>query len=350
MAAADVKESVDDDQRRLCEEFAAVTGTDTSLAEYYLREKNWQIEEALNVYFDGGDPTPQIDLDSHSMSPSGSSGNSSPDLVVTYDSGAPADSNLGNQTCSLMLKLLTWNIDGLDNKNITERTKTVCSIIKRESPDVVYLQEVIVETFAYIETMCSPTYIAIPANSEQYFTTILLRKSRISLLAHKIIEFPTTKMYRNLLTVKARFRDIDLLLMTSHMESMKNHSHERKTQLTTVLKHMSEADAATAVIFGGDTNLRDYEITQIGGLPDSIGDVWQMCGSPEDAQFSWDITKNDNLDMPFKPKCRFDRLFLRQGCSSKLLPQMFMFVGTERLPCGRFASDHWGILCEFKIV
>ncbi|XP_077990781.1 tyrosyl-DNA phosphodiesterase 2-like [Glandiceps talaboti] len=375
MATAASSECINSDQRRLCEEFAAITGTDVSLGEYYLREKDWQLEAAVNFYFDGSDPAEggshgnsydEGDLDHASMSPSGSgsSRSTSPDLVVTYESGVAVDYALVGNGCEstevetpgmdpTILTLLTWNIDGLDERNITERTKAVCATIKSHLPDIVYLQEVIPETFAYIETLCSPTYVAIPGNSLGYFTTVLLKKSRIVLLDHSIEPFTSSQMMRNFLTVKARFSTHNLVLMTSHLESTKEHGTERKRQLGKVLKEMSEANPRSTVIFGGDTNLRDKEISDIGGLPGDINDVWQMCGSPPDAQYSWDISKNDNLDWRFKnkPKCRFDRLFMRQSSESpKLHPQNFRFVGTERLAsCGRFPSDHWGILCEFKV-
>ena len=49
------------------------------------------------------------------------------------------------------LAMISWNIDGLAEKNLKKRTKAVCKIIEMEKADVVFLQEVIPETFSYIE-------------------------------------------------------------------------------------------------------------------------------------------------------------------------------------------------------
>lgn len=56
------------------------------------------------------------------------------------------------------------------------------------------------------------------------------------------------------------FRGQKLLLMTSHFESCKANSAERMMQLRLVMKRMSEAPDDETVLFGGDTNLRDYEV------------------------------------------------------------------------------------------
>jgi hypothetical protein len=49
--------------------------------------------------------------------------------------------------------------------------------------------------------------------------------------------------------------------MTSHLESTREHSAERIRQLKTVLGKMQEAPDSTTVIFAGDTNLRDQEVS-----------------------------------------------------------------------------------------
>lgn len=53
----------------------------------------------------------------------------------------------------------------------------------------------------------------------------------------------------------------ELYLMTSHLESTRGHAEERARQFKTVLQKMQEAPAAATVIFAGDTNLRDHEVS-----------------------------------------------------------------------------------------
>ena len=55
-------------------------------------------------------------------------------------------------------------------------------------------------------------------------------------------------------------KGVPVQLMTSHLESTKEHSEERMNQLKTCFKQMTEAEKNMAVIFGGDLNLRDKEV------------------------------------------------------------------------------------------
>jgi tyrosyl-DNA phosphodiesterase 2 len=49
--------------------------------------------------------------------------------------------------------------------------------------------------------------------------------------------------------------------MTSHLESTKGHAKERMSQFKMVLKKMQDAPESATVIFAGDTNLRDQEVS-----------------------------------------------------------------------------------------
>lgn len=65
----------------------------------------------------------------------------------------------------------------------------------------------------------------------------------------------------------------ELCLMTSHLESTRDHSKERMKQLQIVLNKMQEESESTTVIFGGDTNLRDSEVNS-NKQPDYFGKVF----------------------------------------------------------------------------
>lgn len=187
-----------------------------------------------------------------------------------------------------------------------------------------------------------------------YFNIMLLKMSSIKTTSDlQCTHFQSSKMGRHLLCQPVIFKNKTLVtLMTSHLESTVQCKVERKRQLEQVLACMTEQPPETTVIFGGDTNLRDKEVSAFGGLPNGIVDAWEESGRPADAQYTWDIRLNDNLDWsyPNKPRIRFDRLFVRsaQGANA-LKANKFMLVGLERLPgCRRFPSDHWGIWCEFS--
>ena len=46
--------------------------------------------------------------------------------------------------------------------------------------------------------------------------------------------------------------------------------------------------------FGGGLNLCDKEVKSV-GIPDGIVDVWEVCGSLREHQYTWDIETNNNL-------------------------------------------------------
>ena len=187
-----------------------------------------------------------------------------------------------------------------------------------------------------------------------YFNIILLKNSSIKTADDlQCVHFQSTKMGRHLLCQPVRFKDkAEVVLMTSHLESTAQCKVERKRQLEQILTRITEQAPQATVVFGGDTNLRDAEVSAIGGLPSGIVDAWEECGSPADSQYTWDMRINDNLDWSYakKPRIRFDRLFLRSGEGQHALKaSKFELVGLERLAgCKRFPSDHWGVWCEFS--
>ncbi|XP_066481005.1 tyrosyl-DNA phosphodiesterase 2 [Tiliqua scincoides] len=338
-------------RRALCSEFAAITSSDVAVAQCYLAENDWEMQRALNSYFeppineqDIGGILQSLPVRETFVDLTDDSATSSEASSVVRDVGFNLQEDDGT------LSLITWNIDGLDSSHLPERARGVCSYLALYSPDVVFLQEVIPEYFNYLQKR-AVTYTIIPGNTDGYFSAIMLKKSRVKLLRSEIIPFPTTAMMRNLLTVYATLSGNELCLMTSHLESTKGHAEERINQLKQVLKKMQEIPESTTVIFGGDTNLRDKEVAQIGGLPKDILDIWEFLGKPKHCHYTWDMSQNTNLNIAAKCKLRFDRLFLRAASTGgQIVPQSLDLIGLEKLDCGMFPSDHWGLLCNFDVV
>ncbi|XP_058603307.1 tyrosyl-DNA phosphodiesterase 2 [Onychostoma macrolepis] len=251
-------------------------------------------------------------------------------------------------TQSSHLTLLCWNIDGLDPDNVFERAKGLLSHLGKYRADVVLLQELVPVNWKILKNIMKD-YQLLQGSEDGYFTGIFLRKDRVQFLQSSIVKYPTTEMDRNLLIAHASFLGHPLCIMTSHLESCKASSQERLNQLRRVWKWMKEAPQDHTVIFGGDTNLRDWEVKKLGGLPDGIFDVWEMLGEPEESRYTWDTSINDNNEIPNSIRLRFDRLFLRAAAEgAKLQPESMALIGLEKLKCDYFISDHWGILCTFK--
>ncbi|XP_075950915.1 tyrosyl-DNA phosphodiesterase 2-like [Anarhichas minor] len=247
------------------------------------------------------------------------------------------------------LSLISWNVDGLDEEEQPERARGLCSYLISHSPDVVLLQELIQPYTRFMQKRLADNYTFIEGGKEGYFIGMLLKKSRITLLDSETVAYPTTRMMRNLLVAQVLFKGQKFCFMTSHFESCKANAGERMRQLRLVIRRMAKMPDDVTVLFGGDTNLRDAEVAKV-GLPDSC-DVWQQLGEPEHCRYTWDTHANTNNDHRYKSRFRFDRLYLRRAAAEgvpQLEPDSMALIGLEKLKCGRYTSDHWGIYCTFS--
>ena len=159
-------------------------------------------------------------------------------------------------------------------------------------------------------------------------------------------------MGRGLMLVSCHVGKAKLCLMNTHLESTKEYADERKWQTRKCFKKALKVDEDVTVVFGGDLNARDKEIEEIGGVPAGMDDLWVRTGARKDFEFTWDMRRNTNLEFPgkFKPRCRFDRLYIRDAHPKRVEPEHFVLFGIERVPgCQRFPSDHWGILTDFRV-
>ena len=226
-------------------------------------------------------------------------------------------------------------------------------MILLKQPDAVFLQEVISSSLALLQQKLKTKYsfFAPTCPPEHYFVVILVKKgSNFSPGVLDSTTYPGTNMGRQLLQLPLSFKGINLVLMTSHLESLKDYSTERKTQLRTAFEMMAKKarEGKSVAIFGGDLNVREDEVRSV-KVPEGIVDAWQECGSDRATQFTWDVKNNDNLRwmFPNRPQARFDRVYC--STNSKLRPAKFELVGQDRLhSCGRFPSDHWGLWVEFS--
>ncbi|RMC15691.1 hypothetical protein DUI87_07894 [Hirundo rustica rustica] len=341
-------------RKELCSEFAAITSSDATVARRFLAGSDWHMEDTEITRLLGPPELDDISLMVWTLTKRPVSMRKETGIDLTADA---TTSNAGVSSEDSQQKeddsnfsLITWNIDGLDPGNLKDRAKGICTYLALYSPDVVFLQEVIPPHLPLLHVMAG-NYTIIPGNIDDYFTVIMLKKSRVKLLKQEITSFPTTAMKRNLLVVHVSISGTELCLMTSHLESTKNHSKERIKQLQIVLNKMQKESESTTVIFGGDTNLRDSEVTKLGGLPDNIKDVWEFLDKPQHCRYTWDTQSNTNLNADYKCKMRFDRIYFRPAVEGgHFVPRSMDLIGLEKLECGRFPSDHWGILCNFDVI
>lgn len=365
MSSSDTDDDIPDGKvcQELCEEFAVITQTDTACAQFYLQDRSWNLERSINDFFEdrknkgavrvsGDDNRADVVLVVDGSRPSLAAA-----ATAIFAEAATSSSNGSRSTAATQghpnaLKLITWNTDGIDEKNLVLRARAICSTIESNSIDVVFLQEVVPASADLFQTLL-PGYKCILGNTIEYFTVTLLRETTVDYECHVIYPFSNTAMGRNVTYVKASFRGYPITLMNTHLESTADFSEPRKVQLYKCFRKCLKEPAERTVIFGGDLNLRDTEVNDMGGLPEGLKDIWESCGQRKEVRYTWDMIRNDNVTWNgrFKPRCRFDRVYMRGAKPATMVPAFFGLVGLERLKPHRcFPSDHWGLLCHFKLI
>lgn len=344
-----------------CRKFAEVTDTNEALAQFYLQDRNWNLERSIQEYYEDlaernrGEPPPKIKSAGETSTATGSEvvRLSSSDDDESYEQ---AVDQKNEELSDDLMKVISWNIDGLDPKNVELRTNNVCSIIKRAQADIAMLQEVTPVTLNLIQQNLESDYHILHSGLSDYFTAILVHKKRIKLGNSRVFEFSSSSMGRKLQVVEVSFKKRhSLFILNTHLESTAEFSDVRKEQLRKCFRNINKIPTDTAVLFAGDLNLRDKELDEIGGIPPGIVDVWAEQGSRPEARYTWDMTRNDNLlwNGSFRPKCRFDRMYYRKSASqeTQLRPAYFGLIGIERLlPHRCFPSDHWGLYAHFRLI
>eukprot|EP00794_Sanderia_malayensis_P011948 gene11948-13184_t len=304
----------------LVQEFCELTQCTASTGNDFIKRHQNNLQSALNDFFEHGLPEHR-------------------DVV---EAGASNDH----------IKMITWNIDGLDERDFNMRMMAVIVKINTLQPEIVYLQEVLQISLQCIRMMCKGYTVHHHARAGYFCATLIKQTTRLEFISKKILEYPGSTMGRYLLCINIKYDEHQLLLLNTHLESTKDEARQRKVQLNACFDEIKNSAEDVHVILAGDLNIRDREIQSIGGLPGGVLDAWVETGSDPLKEFSWDVGENDNLNWPFKhrPKLRFDRILYKSGVSRKMEVSAFNLIGKERLEsCGRFPSDHWGIHCEFAL-
>ena len=243
-----------------------------------------------------------------------------------------------------VLRLLTWNIEGLNPDLVIERAMSVCDEIEERVADVVYLQEIIPSTWdAITHRLQDKYYFYRDETPRRYFHILMIRiDSDVEVEGDvQVMKFPNTTQSRHLLHIPVKFCHLQVHFLTSHLESLNKDAPERRNQLKTIFELMSSLTESQdkTCIFGGDMNITGKEVEQA-GFPDNFGDMWEMCGSDMTKRCTWDSTE---------PRMRLDRLHMCPK-DSPLQPDTFDLVGEALLVnYGVYPSDHLGVWTEFVL-
>ena len=361
----------------LVAEFCNITGTTFSSGMDFILNSNQNLQDAINDFF-GNLPSATDDdlllMDENDLVPKEKMNHMSdctndnfiviPDdstsipcnsiILDNSDESVIIHENISFQNCNRSIEdkllVLSWNVDGIMEEYCQERAVGVSHCINGYCPDVVMLQEVTDEILVVLQAICK-NYTFRVEKVAYYFCIIMFRKHKDIAVQHSATKtcFENSCMGRFILSQEALIRGKQYIFMTSHLESLREHSKVRCKQLETVFDFMLDKQDSS-VVMAGDLNIRENELSSIGGVPRRLKDAWVECGSLYETKYTWDLMRNDNLVINGKPRARYDRMYIKQ---SDFKPEAlnFKLIGTERLKsCGMFPSDHFGILCTFNHV
>ena len=238
------------------------------------------------------------------------------------------------------MKLISWNLNGLEDQSLDERTeaamfeillgapveKAFAEGFQPNSPDIVVLQEVVERSYhAHILPHLKAAGFSVfpqQPSVRSYFEMIAVRSEHMDA---SYAPFEYSEQGRGLTTLKLN----DLTIMTSHLESMKPGKIMRLEQAKFILEKMQTLGPC---LFAGDTNLRQTEWLSLD--KGKVIDAWESIGSPEKHRTTWQYENHQS---------RFDRAWAHQ-----LRIQNFETFGKDKVgQLDTRASDHLGLRIEF---
>uniref|UniRef100_A0A7E4VKJ9 Endo/exonuclease/phosphatase domain-containing protein n=1 Tax=Panagrellus redivivus TaxID=6233 RepID=A0A7E4VKJ9_PANRE len=320
------------------EEFAAITGVDEALAHFFLQDYDFELQKGLNAYY-----RQQEREKTKAEKRAHESVDESDDDVVMLDAPDNTPKRVKLDTFPEDITVLSWNIDGLDGGNLETRLKGVTIIIAKENPEVILLQEVVHAHMDTINKRFGNMYcIVVPFDKGMPYFTVTMVSKNIVCRTQEVKPFGNTKMGRTMTVFDGYWRKLHLVVIHSHLESMREHAATRKAQFNECMKTLEKnIGSNTLVLFAGDLNIRD---TEVGTLSPAVKDAWIAAGSDIKTKYTWDCKLNHNKGISPNVRCRFDRLYYA-GVYKKV---EFRLVGTSqinRIFC--HPSDHFGIVCKF---
>jgi tyrosyl-DNA phosphodiesterase 2 len=253
------------------------------------------------------------------------------------------------------LRVVSWNLDGMDERQVGARARGACREIQEGRPAVVFLQEVVAVSLVVVREELGATYTVVvaPDGGTRYFCVMLLRHEVLEVEEREWYAYPGSRMDRGLLQVRAAFveaRGVRVVLATSHLESLRDNGDEREAQLQNALGRV--ARSGLPALFGGDLNLRDAEaercLTAVAGEGSGpqFTDAWVACGAVDRERFTWDSRSNRRDTATGRwshALARFDRMYVMGGSVSD-----FKLGGRQVLPNGLLASDHYCVGCTWQ--
>lgn len=181
--------------------------------------------------------------------------------------------------------VVTWNVAGLDEAALDERSEAQCLfvLLSDPSPRVIALQEVVRRSwFAHWRPhLAAAGFSVFPADptdtDSEYFSLLAVRDPGA---VGGVAPFAPSRMGRRLIVARSG----GWTLATAHLESERAGADLRLGQAAAVTALL--AGAPGPAVFLGDTNLRageDLRVASGGG----VRDAWEAAGRPPAGRTTW---------------------------------------------------------------
>jgi endonuclease/exonuclease/phosphatase (EEP) superfamily protein YafD len=247
------------------------------------------------------------------------------------------------------MQLLTWNLNGLDDHHLDDRTEAAvflavagvtltqltAGVPATPAPDVIVFQEVVARTFLahiapHFRRAGFTLYPETPPD-RQVFEVVAVNDS------HSIVRANTTPLQHSVYSRQLHTVDIlpaesahEISILTAHFDSGAEQSKNRLAQARQVMAMMGRR-----AIFAGDTNMRASEWDALRHTTMVI-DAWEAIGEPAALRRTWRSGQKG---------ARFDRVWIGDALATRAVQG----VGIDDLhSIGAPPSDHIGLLVTFE--
>lgn len=243
------------------------------------------------------------------------------------------------------LRLLTWNVDGLNESQLGERMERLCLEIMiggdlaraaaghatAPMPHVLLLQEVVrVAHRAYFGPHLGAAGFTVwpdaPIPDREHYELVAVRAPWIleNCERRPFTESPLARA-GTLATIRHASSGRRALVITGHLESLRSGHDARLAQAREIAGWMREAGLPAA--FAGDTNLREAEWQALEPELADLRDAFVALGSPKRARVTW------RPEGEARAGFRFDRVWT----TGSIEPREMKLRSVPR------ASDHAGV-------